>query len=193
MSETAGQETVKMWIRITSILLAAVTVPDVALCTERGLPGKGAGVGFELKRDSIFLPGWDDASGTNPAVLMTISPSDFEKPAHVYRERLILEAGDVVTTAFTIPSEARELVLIARGRAVEWLFPRIEISLIFPDNTTSETVLFSGYVQSVSLDQQTIKLDSAAAGKTARLKISFKNTAAIHDRRVLYVSRLFFR
>ncbi len=147
---------------------------------------------YEIRNGEVYIPGWDDRSSSKPTELLRITAEQFPKPAIVYRGRVIMEQGDVVTSSVLIPAGARELVVLARARPVEDEFPYIKISII-PDAGTSATELYAGFVQTLSLEPYVAAIPEKFRGTRARISVSMLNPAPVHDRRAIYIASIVFR
>ena len=84
---------------------------------------------YRIEDDRVIIPAWDDRSCTEPVNKVRFAADVFEKPAHIYRGRLILETGMAQTRFLDIPVTATEIALYWRATSTEGIFPRIRVSM----------------------------------------------------------------
>jgi len=143
---------------------------------------------YEMRNGRVFLLGWDDQAVTVPVPLATLGPDAFAKTATVFRNRVVLKDAPIVSTPIDISSTATELALNGRSRPDEDLFPLISVSLLSADDHTTYT-LFSGFAQSVSIQDLTIPLPKEVRGKRVQLQLEILNPSALNDVRAYYLAR----
>jgi hypothetical protein len=152
------------------------------------------GCSYEIRDDAVFLPGWDDRPPSAPLELLRIPPADFESPARVDRDRVVMQSGTVRTIEFTIPIGTTELVFLGRGAPVEDLFPRVSISALITGTAGSAAQeLFNGYVLSRSQTRLTCPVPGWLAGKKARIEITHLNPSGNSTPRPLWIAYIAFR
>ncbi|MGC8840220.1 MAG: hypothetical protein ACP5QZ_02045, partial [Candidatus Sumerlaeaceae bacterium] len=101
---------------------------------------------FAIRHDGIFLPGYDDRGSTAPPEILRLPANVFARTTHIYDERAVCTRPNNETTTFTIPTNANEIGLLLRGRAVEDEWPRIRVSLVDAREPLRRHVLFEGNI-----------------------------------------------
>ena len=172
--------------RILGVLAAAALAACAA--TAGAQPGGAAQPPFEMRGGRVHFSGWDDGDATAPAELLSIPAADFEKPAYVYRERVIFESGSVKTKSFRVPDRATTISVIARGLPESDIFPRLRV-VIAADGVGSHTVC-EGYLQSLSLARLSGAIPPEFRGREARVSVEMLNPSALNDHRAVWLARV---
>jgi hypothetical protein len=143
---------------------------------------------YEMRDGRVFFPGWDDRAVTTPVELLSLPAAEFEKPAHVYRDRVIFGGGSVTSKLFRMPDTATTVSVVARGVPEAGIFPRLRVSLVV--DGANATTVFEGYLQSLGMARLTGPVPPAVRGRQARVVIEFLNPSDLNDQRVVWMMRV---
>ncbi|MCX7019310.1 MAG: hypothetical protein WCK47_01655 [bacterium] len=147
---------------------------------------------YEIRDGKVFIPGWDDRPASAPRELLRIAPENFEKSVLIYRNRAVLTFGTIMTKPFTVPASATEVEFQVRATSMEMLFPRIEMSMCNEDIATSAPqVIFTGYLQSRTLQAYRCPLPPGWTGKRARVAITLLDHDRFYGRGMAFAYILF--
>jgi hypothetical protein len=172
---------------MTALFALVLALACPAAAAPAGRPPRPAPL-FGMKGGMAVLPGWDDRALSSPHELHSVGPADFEKPAHVYSDRLIFESGSVTTKPFPMPDTATTLSVVARGVPESRIFPRLRVSVV-ADGMSTATV-YEGYLQSVGMARIPCPVPPQARGRESRVLIEFLNPSALNAHREVWLARL---
>lgn len=152
---------------------------------------------YKIRDGEVVFPEWDaDVASARPE-LARVSIEQFEPPAFLFRERLILTTGTVRTAPLTIPAGASELVLNLRAIPQEDIFPRVQVLLrpvAADDGEAPAHLLGQVTVQTRYWEAFVLPLPRGIEpGSSARLELRLLNPLHVHDRVMLYYSHAYFR
>jgi hypothetical protein len=144
---------------------------------------------YKLQGDHVILPAWDNERRSSPKVVLEVLPTQFEKSAHVYNERVIIENSTAKTLELQIPA-SNEIQLMCRGREADGMFPLISVRI---ENTTGTTTeVYRGLVASHTLTTMSFRLPATCTNRLGRVALEVLNTSPQDDHRALYVAAIRF-
>ena len=171
-------------VSITMLVLAAA--PARSETTTAPAP-------YRIEDGRVIITGWDDAPFTTHVELLRLLPESFSTSS-LYRRRLILKKGRMESAAFEMPRDATRMRFAASGDPVENEFPRIRLSLVPADDTStlSETVVFDGFVASLLLQNHHVPVPPIWRGRTCRVALEMTNPSDQFDSRILRLAYIAF-
>lgn len=169
----------RIWpvVLIAALLAACQSKPGKSPALKAASDDRGQAP-YKIRNGSVFIPGWDDSSPSAPQELLRIRAEDFEAPVHLYRGRAGIQPKDTPTKPVRVPKGANEMVVVARARPAEDLFPWMEVKARVVEGEEQLLPLYSGYVLSQSLQPVRIAIPANLQGKNVRFLFRISNYAA---------------
>ncbi|MCX7717205.1 MAG: hypothetical protein N2111_02225 [Candidatus Sumerlaeaceae bacterium] len=181
-----------MTLRSAAIAAAAVAAIVLAAKPLRA-ETTAAAAPYRMEDGRVVLVGWDDAPVTTHVERLRLEPESFST-ASIYRRRLLVRRGRLESAPFEMPADATRIRLAASGDPVENEFPRVRLSLVPADgsSTVSETVVFEGFISSLLLQNFYAAVPRGFHGLSCRLAIEMTNPGDLFDGRTLRLAHVAF-
>jgi hypothetical protein len=168
-------------IPLLLLLLAAATG------AQRGVAAPGTSVDvaatsgsapYELRGDSVYIPGWDDQKVSDVVTLKTIGRDDFESSNSILWDRfVVLGDRNARSKVLSIPAGTNQLEVVANGGAVEHIWPRIEIVWQPEAGTTGSIVLFDRFINSRTLKPFKAVIPETGMNQPGRILVNITNAS----------------
>jgi hypothetical protein len=174
---------------IAAAALAAVVFAPKPIRAETTAPAAP----YRLEDERVVLVGWDDEPVTTHVERLRLEPESFSTSS-IYRRRLLVRRGRIESAPFELPADATRIRLAASGDPVENEFPRVRLSLVPADgsSTVSETVVFDGFIASLLLQNFYAAVPRGFQGLSCRMAIEMTNPSDLFDGRIVRLAHIAF-
>lgn len=179
---------------LAAAVVLAATVTGAADASAAG-EGQTSGPAplFEMINGRARIAEWDDTVHTTEAEVLRIVPTDFPG-GRVYRNRLQITTGSVMSKPVRVPAGATHIVMWGRSNPEEGMFPRLRVSLrpVTDSQGLGDVILFEGYATSVAPQKATAPVPPALIGRDCAVIVTLLNPTDVFDSRMYRLAYLAF-
>lgn len=145
---------------------------------------------FRIKDGAVAIPHVDEDGTTEPE-LFRVHARDFKTtaPNPIFRHRLhLVTEGPADSPIVDVPPTTKRLQLVARGQAVEHIFPRIAVSAV--EAGGREIPIGETFIQSNTQQGFNFGMPAEVAGKSVRFRVRVVNHTDANNGRDAFVAHM---